>query len=124
MSSRRGSRLAACAIVAWSGVAAATPLDPLQGLADPMQPPAVQRSAAPGPSTAEPGAGLRLQGIRSDGRGRLAVLNGKAVRVGQDVGGATVTGIGRDSVTVSRDGRSSELKLAGRDVKTVHRSAQ
>jgi MSHA biogenesis protein MshK len=89
-----------------------------------MQPPAVQRAATAGPGAPEPGAGLRLQGIRSDGRGRLAVLNGQAVRVGQEVGGAVVTGIGRDSVTLSRDGRSSELKLAGRDVKTVHRRAQ
>ena len=118
-----GHYLAACAL-AWAGLVDATPLDPLQGLADPMRPPAVQRATIAGPAAPEPAAGLRLQGIRSDGRGRLAVLNGKAVRVGQEVEGATVTGIGRDSVTVSRDGRSSELKLAGRDVKTVHRRAQ
>ena len=54
----------------------------------------------------------------------MAVLNGKTVRVGQEVDGAVVTGIGRDTVTLSRDGRSSELKLAGRDVKKVHRRAQ
>jgi len=117
------SGVAACASL-WAVLAGAAPAEPLQGLTDPMQPPTEQRAAAADPAAPEPGAGLRLQGIRSDGRGRVAVVNGKAVRVGEDVEGATVTGIGRDSVTLSRDGRSSELKLAGQDVKTFHRKAR
>jgi MSHA biogenesis protein MshK len=64
----------------------------------------------------------RLQAIRADGRHRSAVINGKVVRVGEEVDGAKVTAISTTSVVVIVEGKSSVLKLVGQDIKHAARA--
>lgn len=83
-----------------------------------MRPPQVQ--AAPtveGDATPQAQAVLRLQAIKSERGRRVAVINGRVVRVGDEVDGATITGIAASSVVILVEGKSSALKLLGQDVK-------
>jgi hypothetical protein len=83
-----------------------------------MRPPQVQ--AAPtveGDAAPQAQAVLRLQAIKSERGRRVAVINGRVVRVGDEVDGATVTGIAANSVVILVEGKSSALKLLGQDIK-------
>ncbi len=83
-----------------------------------MRPPQVQ-AAAPTVEGEAPQAQavLRLQAIKSESGRRVAVVNGTVVRVGDEVDGATITGIAANSVVILAEGKSSVLKLLGQDVK-------
>ncbi len=94
---------------------------PPEDLADPMRPPSVLQAAPAAAGDAQAPVELpRLQAIMREGGQRLAVINGQLLRVGDDVGGATVTAITASSVVISVEGKSSVLKLVGQDVKVRH----
>jgi len=86
-----------------------------QTLSDPTQPPAALLSPArPGdaPASAPVAAGLQSVLIsRSPGGRKVAVINGQVVRVGERFGGATVIGIGPNSVTLRRGKAVETMKL-------------
>ena len=55
-------------------------------------------------------SGVRLEGIIYDpGRRSMAILNGKAYQVGDDVGEAKVVNIQKDHVVISADGEEKKL---------------
>ncbi len=57
--------------------------------------------------------------IRVSGAGAVAIVNGAAVSVGQQVDGATVTAISRRRVALEREGERFEVTLAVRDLKVA-----
>jgi MSHA biogenesis protein MshK len=84
-----------------------------QTLSDPTQPPATLLTPArPGDTPAPAAAGLQSVLIsRSPGGRKVAVINGQVVRVGERFGGATVTAIGPNSVTLRRGKAIETMKL-------------
>jgi MSHA biogenesis protein MshK len=67
------------------------PGDAEERLADPTAPPA---AIAPGPARTAPAAApLHLQSVLIDGARRIAVIDGRRVRVGDRVGGGVVAAI-------------------------------
>ncbi len=54
--------------------------------------------------------GYTLQAIVNGSGGNLAMINGKCVRIGQRVDGATLKRVTSSSVTLEKDGRTIELK--------------
>ena len=96
------------AVLACLVLAAAVPATALaDAYRDPTRPPAVTGRvvAAAGPP------GLQFGGvIIADGR-RVALLNGRAVQAGDEVGGVTVIDVLPDGVRVSRAGRIEVLHL-------------
>lgn len=89
----------------------------MQELDDPMRPPASHVVPVAAGTPEEPVALPRLQAIMRDGQQRSAVINGRVVRVGDEVDGAMVDAISASSVVVSVGGNSSVLKLVGQDIK-------
>jgi len=96
-----------------------------QPLGDPMRPPAM---AAPSP--AEEGASRaagRLQSVLISPGRRVAVIDGRVVRLGERLGDATLVAISESQVVLQRpDGRETlkltpvaEKKPAGRPAKVV-----
>ena len=86
-------------------------------LADPMRPSGLP-AASTADATPEKAAALpRLQAIMREGRRHSAVVNGQVVHVGDDVGGATVTAITANSITVNVEGKPTVLRLVDQDVK-------
>ena len=69
--------------------------------------------ATPGasPSISQPATQLKLQLIVWDESHPSAVINGKIVRSGDGVDGATVTQIDRNRVLLQRDGQEVELRF-------------
>ncbi len=57
------------------------------------------------------GAKLTLSGVVLDGRGGMALINGKYVRIGDSVEGCLVRAIGETSVTVEDSSGTRELYL-------------
>jgi MSHA biogenesis protein MshK len=88
-----------------------------QTLSDPTQPPAAllapaRPGDAPAPAPAPAAAGLQSVLIsRNPGGRKVAVINGQVVRVGERFGGATVIGIGPNSVTLRRGKAVETMKL-------------
>lgn len=82
-----------------------------------MRPPQVQAAPTMEGTAPQAQSVLRLQAIKSERGRRAAVINGKVVRVGDAVDGATVTGIAANSVVIFAEGKSSVLKLLGQDIK-------
>ncbi len=82
-----------------------------QGLSDPMQPPAfaAPASAAAGGSSSG-GAGVLQSTLLSKGR-RLAMIDGKPMKVGDRIGGARIVAIDAASVTLREAGATRVLQL-------------
>lgn len=95
--------------------------DPLESLADPMQPPVAPAAPHTADDSEGPQAVWRLQGIRIDHRRRSALINGRSVVVGDDVDGAKVLQIEDDRVVIQRGEAPSTLRLLEHDVKRTSR---
>ena len=81
----------------------------LLSAADPTQPPRGPLSVVDQPKRAQ--ASLKLQAIlRTTGTAR-AVINGRTLRVGEQVAGARVLAIGERSVRLERQGQRITLPL-------------
>lgn len=81
-------------------------------LADPTRP---NFGVGPAQDAGSPAAALTLSAVFISGDTRIAVVNGRRVRVGETVGGATVSRIERDSVSFTRGDRTFSVSLlAGR----------
>lgn len=85
-----------------------------QTLSDPTQPPAAAMlapaRAGDAPAPAAPGLQSVLISGNAGGR-KVAVINGQVVRLGERFGGATVVGIGPNSVTLRRGKALETMKL-------------
>jgi MSHA biogenesis protein MshK len=80
-----------------------------QALSDPMQPPAFASPAAAGEQAW--GGGLVLQStLLSNGR-RIAMIDGKPMKVGDRIGGARITSIDPGAVTLREANTTRVLKL-------------
>ena len=79
-----------------------------QAFRDPMRPPGVAPSAA---SVARSST-LQLQGVISGAR-RSAIVNGRLVKVGDQIAGATIVEVLNDGVRFSRAGKVQTLLLPG-----------
>lgn len=91
---------AALAALAWTASA--------QGLTDPTRPP----SAGPGAAEAEPQAGgPRLQSILLSSERKIAVIDGRSLRVGDRVGDATLVQISEGGVLLRRGNELHTLAL-------------
>lgn len=86
------------------------------GLKDPTQPP-VTASSARGPALPR---ALNLEAIVQSADRYVAIVDGRIVRVGDQVGNATIQEITTDSVRYSRGGREHIIRLARRSVKVRH----
>ncbi len=62
------------------------------------------------PADARSRDGYTLQAIVNGAGGNLAMINGKCVRIGQRVDGATLKRVTSSSVTLEKDGRQIQLK--------------
>lgn len=81
-----------------------------QALGDPMQPPAAASSSgARGEAQGETAS--RLQSVLISPRRRVAVIDGRAVGLGERVGDATVVAIAESEVTLARGAERQTLKL-------------
>ena len=80
-------------------------------LADPTRPPLGAAEAGPAGSDAAARGGLRLQSVLISSTRRLAVIDGKTVQIGGEVGGATLTAISETGVTLRRGGEVETLRL-------------
>ncbi len=87
-------------------------------LLDPTRPRGWQ-APAPGPLDKEPAAvALQLQGTFNLAGRRSAVISGQRVVVGDEVSGARVLEINKNTVILQRDGEQIELAALVPDVKT------
>lgn len=81
-------------------------------LADPTRPGYAVGSTQ---DAASPAAALTLSAVFISGDTRIAVVNGRRVRIGETVDGATVSRIERDRVSFTRGDRTFSISLlAGR----------
>lgn len=78
---------------------------------DPTRPPAGQRSEAQEAQEVSPTVGGELQSILVGSGRRVAVIGGRARRVGDQVGGFTVTEITGDRVVLEGDEGNRILRL-------------
>jgi MSHA biogenesis protein MshK len=89
-----------------------------QTLADPTRPPAAANESSSDPS--QQAGASRLQSILISSRRRVAVIDGRAVRIGERVGDALVVAIAPSEVTLQHGAVRETLKLhPGIDKKTV-----
>lgn len=79
-----------------------------EGYRDPTRPPVASGRAV----AARAPAGLQFGGVVIGGDRRVALLNGRAVQAGDEVGGVKVIEVLPDGVRVSRAGRIEVLRLA------------
>ena len=80
--------------------------------AAPAEQTAPENPAAIPPAPARDWSALfRLTGIFSDGRGRMALLNGRTVRAGDRIGPADVKEIRKDRVILQAEGHLFEIQL-------------
>ncbi len=77
-------------------------------LADPMRP---SWSLPAGPVTETPAGALRVSAVFISGERRIAVVNGRRVRVGDSVAGAYVSRIERDRVSFRRGDEAFSVPL-------------
>jgi MSHA biogenesis protein MshK len=88
-----------------------------QALNDPMRPPSASNEVSPGG-----GGGSRLQSVLISSNRSVAVIDGRAVRLGERVGDATVVAIEPAEVTLQRGAERQTLKLhAGIEKKPVRK---
>jgi hypothetical protein len=87
-------------------------------LQDPMRPP----GSTPVAVRASGPAAIRLEGVIS-GAARVAIVNGRVVRTGDVVAGATILEVMADGVRYTRGGRVQTLTLPGERAVAVVRVA-
>ncbi len=64
-------------------------------------------------------ASFEINFIRASSENPIAVINGVQVTLGDIIGGATVAGIGRDTVTLLINGQENEISLYKTSVKSA-----
>ena len=77
-------------------------------LHDPMRPANAPAAVMFHPTSIAP---LQLQAIMSTTSSRVAIVDGKVVRVGDKVSGAVITEISADSIRYTRDGKALVASL-------------
>ena len=90
-----------------------------QSVVDPMRPP----GAAPVSSRPRAASTLKLEGVIS-GAVRVAIVNGRLVHAGDEIGGARILEIQSDGVRYSRGGQVQSLLLPGARALTSVRVAR
>jgi len=80
-----------------------------QAVRDPMRPPGASAPAAARPARS---TAMKLEGVIS-GAVRVAIVNGRLVRAGDDVAGAKIVEVLSDGVRFSRAGHVQTLLLPG-----------
>jgi len=103
-------RLSARALIVVLGLSASSMALAQTSLADPTRPPLGAAEADPAGSAAVRG-GLRLQSVLISSTRRVAVIDGKTVPLGGEVGGATLTAISETGVTLRRGDEVETLRL-------------
>ena len=91
-------------------------------LHDPFMPPGWNESSAPAETVNESAWTLQST-LTSNGR-RVAIINGRAVRVGDRVGGARVLKVQRGSARLDYNGHRFTIRRPGTQVRTSRESAQ
>ena len=85
---------------------------------DPMRPPGTASASRPrGPIA------LKLEGVIS-GSVRVAIVNGRLVRAGDEIAGAKILEVQKDGVRYSRGGQTQSLTLPGARALTSVRVAR
>jgi MSHA biogenesis protein MshK len=102
---------ALCALAALLAGSSASQAAFAQALGDPMRPP-----ATPGPSPAEgskesASAAARLQSVLISPGRRVAVIDGRVVRLGERIGDARLVAISESQVVLRRPSGRETLKL-------------
>lgn len=102
---------ALCALAALLAGSSASQAALAQPLGDPMRPP-----ATPGPSPAQAAgeaapAAARLQSVLISPGRRVAVIDGRVVRLGERIGDATLVAISESQVVLQRADARETLKL-------------
>lgn len=113
-----------CALVALSfaGTTAVVHADD-EELHDPFMPPGWNEPSAPAEETFNASAWTLESTLTSNGR-RVAIINGRAVRPGEHVGGARLLGVTRGSARLEYSGHRFTIRRPGTQVRTSRESAQ
>lgn len=82
-----------------------TPVSQAQTVRDPMRPPGATQAARPRAIST-----LKLEGVISGGT-RVAIINGRLVRAGDEIAGAKILEVLNDGVRYSRAGQIHSLLL-------------
>lgn len=101
---------AMCALAALLAGSSASQAALAQALRDPMRPPAAAEGGAVAAAGEAPVA-ARLQSVLISPARRVAVIDGRVVRVGERVGDATVVAISESQVVLQRADARETLKL-------------
>lgn len=92
-------------------------------LHDPFMPPGWNEPSAPAAGTFNASAWTLASTLTSNGR-RVAIINGRAVRPGEYVGGARLLGVTRGSARLEYNGHRFTIRRPGTQVRTSRESAQ
>lgn len=92
-------------------------------LHDPFMPPGWNEPTAPAANTFNASAWTLASTLTSNGR-RVAIINGRAVRPGEYVGGARLLGVTRGSARLEYNGHRFTIRRPGTQVRTSQESAQ
>lgn len=101
---------AMCALTALFAGSSASQAALAQALRDPMRPPAAAEASALQGAGAAPAA-ARLQSVLISPGRRVAVIDGRVVRLGERVGDATLVAISESQVVLQRADARETLKL-------------
>lgn len=113
-----------CALVALSFAAvSATAQANDDALHDPFMPPGWNEPAAPAEQSFNASAWTLESTLTSNGRS-VAIINGRAVRVGDHVGGARLLGVTRGSARLEYNGHRFTIRRPGTQVRTSPESAR
>jgi hypothetical protein len=82
-------------------------------LRDPMRPPSAPAPVSLRPATEAP---LKLEAVMSTATSRIAIVNGKVLRTGDKVAGATITEITADTIRYTRGGKEKIALLPSNKV--------
>ncbi|MEF8834060.1 MAG: hypothetical protein V5A42_04280 [Halofilum sp. (in: g-proteobacteria)] len=92
-------------------------------LHDPFMPPGWGETSAPAEEAFNASAWTLESTLTADGR-RVAIINGRAVRPGDYVGGARVLGVERGSARLDYNGQRFTIRRPATQVRTSRESAQ
>ena len=103
------------------GVVTCAAVSAAEGLPDPTRPPAALAPKAPA-ETERRGDSLELRAVFfAEGR-RIAIVNGRRLRVGDEIEGATVRAIGPGNVELVRGEERVRLELIDAAIRTENQS--
>jgi hypothetical protein len=94
-----------------------------EGLHDPFMPPGWNAPSAPAEESFNASAWTLESTLTSNGRS-VAIINGRAIRVGEYVGGARLLGVTRGEARLQYNGRRFTIRRPATQVRTSRESAQ